>query len=112
MAADSLNGALADFPGDLALDEVSDGPFCVWSLVEDRTCKRLRYPVLAHDPEHQDLAAFLRRCATALVPRQLPVRGVRTEGSPVYPAPVRAVFGAVAHQIWESHRLKARTKAV
>jgi transposase len=111
MDADSLNWALADFSGSIALDELYDGPFCVLSLVDNPTCKRLLYAVLDHDPEHQDSEAFLRRFATALAQRQLTVRGVTTDGSPLYPAPLRAVFGAVSHQIGEFHLLKELTKA-
>jgi hypothetical protein len=112
MDADYLNWALADFSGYIALDELYDGPFCVLSLVDNRTFKRLRYAVLDHDPEHQDIEVFLRRFAKALAQRQLTLLGVTTDGSPLYPEPLRAVFGAVPHQICEFHILKELTKAV
>jgi hypothetical protein len=112
MDADYLNWALADFSGYIALDELYDGPFCVLSLVDNRTFKRLLYAVLDHDPEHQDIEGFLRRFATALAQRQLTLRGVTTDGSPLYPEPLRAVFGTVPHQICEFHILKELTKAV
>jgi rRNA-processing protein FCF1 len=112
MDADYLNWALADFSGYIALDELYDGPFCVLSLVDNRTFKRLLYTVLDHDPEHQDIEAFLRRFAKALAQRQLPLLGVTTDGSPLYPEPLRAVFGTVPHQICEFHILKELTKTV
>jgi len=100
MDADSLNWALADFSGYIALDELYDGPFCVLSLVDNHTFKRLLYAVLDPDPEHQDIEAFWRRFATALAQRQLTLRGVTTAGSPLYPEPLPAVVGAVSHQSW------------
>lgn len=112
MDTEYLNWALADFSGYIALDELYDGPFCVLSLVDNRTCKRLQYAVLDHTPEHPDIEAFLRRFAQALAQRQLTVRGVTTDGSPLYPEPVRVVLGAVPHQICEFHILKELTKAV
>jgi hypothetical protein len=112
MDADYLTWALADFSGYIALDELYDGPFCVLSLVDNHTFKRLLYAVLDHDPEHQDIEAFLRRFATALAQRQLTLLGVTTDGSPLYPEPLRAVFGAVSHQMCEFHLLKELTKAV
>jgi hypothetical protein len=112
MDGEYLNWALADFSGYIALDELYDGPFCVLSLVDNRTFKRLQYAVLDHPPEHRDIERFLRRFAQALAQRQLTVRGVTTDGSPLYPEPLRAVFGAVPHQICEFHILKELTKAV
>jgi hypothetical protein len=112
MDADYLTGALADCSGYSALDEVDDGPFCVLSLVDHRTFKRLLYAVLNHAPEQRDIEAFLRRFATALAQRQLRLQGVTTDGSPLYPEPVRAVFGAGPHQICEFHSLKGLTKTV
>jgi hypothetical protein len=40
-----LDWALAEFAGDVALDALSDGPFCVLSAVEHRLYKRLLYDV-------------------------------------------------------------------
>ena len=42
---DYLAWALADFSGYLAIDELDDGPFCVLSIVDNRTFKRLFYQV-------------------------------------------------------------------
>ena len=41
MDADYLDWALADFSGYIAVDELYDGPFCVLSIVDNRTFKRL-----------------------------------------------------------------------
>jgi hypothetical protein len=112
MDADYLNWALADFSGSLALDEWYEGPFWVLSIVDNHPCKRLRYDVLDHDPDQRDIEAFLRRFAQVLAQLQLTVQGVTTEGSPLDPAPLRAVCGEVPPQICEFHILKELTKAV
>lgn len=107
-----LDWALADFSGYIAADELYDGPFCVLSIVDNRTFKRLLYQVLDHNPEHSDILAFFRRFRMALRLRRLELRGVTTDGSPLYPEPLQAVFGPVPHQICEFHILKELTKAV
>jgi hypothetical protein len=107
-----LEWALADFSGYLAVDELYDGPFCVLFVVDNRTFKRLFSQVLDHDPEHKDIEGFLRRLDTVLQKRGLAVQGVTTDGSPLYPEPLQAVFGAVPHQICEFHILKELTKAL
>lgn len=107
-----LNWGLADFSGYIAVDELYDGPFCVLSIVDNHTCKRLLYQVLDHDPDHQDITAFLRRFRMALQLRGLVLRGVTTDGSPLYPEPLQTVFGEVPHQICEFHILKELTKAI
>jgi hypothetical protein len=107
-----LHWALADFSGYIAADELYDGPFCVLSIVDNRTFKRLLYQVLDHDPDHRDIVAFFQRFRMALRLRSLKLRGVTTDASPLYPEPLRAVFGMVPHQICEFHILKELTKAI
>jgi hypothetical protein len=107
-----LNWGLADFSGYIAVDELYDGPFCVVSIVDNHTFKRLLYQVLDHDPDHQDITAFLRRFRMALQLRGLVLRGVTTDGSPLYPEPLQTVFGEVPHQVCEFHILKELTKAI
>jgi len=107
-----LNWALADFSGYIAADELYDGPFCVLSIVDNRTFKRLLYQVLDHDPDHQDITAFFHRFRMALRLRGLALRGVTTDASPLYPEPLRAVFGEVPHQICEFHIIKELTQAI
>lgn len=107
-----LDWGLADFSGYIAIDELYDGPFCVLSIVDNRTYKRLLYQVLDHDPEHKDIVAFLHRLRMALRLRGLRLFGVTTDGSPLYPEPLREVFGDVPHQICEFHIIKELTKAI
>src|SRR5438270_4626 len=112
MAGDYLTWALEDFSGYIAADELYDGPFCVLSIVDNHTFKRLLYQVLDHAPEHKDIEAFLCRFKEALEQRGLVLQGVTTDGSPLYPEPLQAVFGAVPHQICEFHIIKELTKAI
>jgi hypothetical protein len=107
-----LDWSLADFSGYIAVDELYDGPFCVLSIVDNHTFKRLLYQVLDHAPDHQDITAFFRRFRMALQLRGLALRGVTTDGSPLYPDPLQTVFGEVSHQICEFHILKELTKAI
>ena len=103
---------MADFSGYIAIDELYDGPFCVLSIVDNRTFKRLIYQVLDHDPDHADITAFLGRFQTLLAKRGLTLKGVTSDASPLYPKPVQEIFGTVPHQICEFHILKELTKAI
>jgi hypothetical protein len=107
-----LDWALSDFSGYIAAAELYDGPFCVLSIVDNRTFKRLAYQVLDHDPTHTDVTAFFRRFRAALEARGLAVAGITTDGSPLYPRPIAAVFGEVPHQVCTFHVLREVTKAV
>ncbi len=109
---DYLNWALADFSGYVAADELYDGPFCILSIVDNQTFKRLFYQVLDHDPNQDDMIAFFQRFQAALHVRQLALQAITTDGSPLYPPAIQAVFGAVPHQLCEFHILKDLNQAV
>jgi predicted metalloprotease len=109
---DSLDWALSDFSGDIAADELDDGPFCILWIVDNRTFKRLIYQVLDHDPTHADIEAFFGRFHAALKTRGLTLKGITTDGSALDPGPIATVFGEVPHQLCTSHVLKEVTKAV
>ena len=110
--SDYLAWALADFSGYLAADELYDGPFCILSIVDNRTFKRLFFQVLDHDPTQEDMIAFFGRFQTILQARQLTVQGITTDGSSLYPAAIRAIWGALPHQIYEFHILQDLNQAV
>jgi hypothetical protein len=103
---------LAEFSGYIAADELYDGPFCVLSIVDNRTFRRITYEVLDHDPTHADMERFFRTFHTALDERGLTLQGITTDGSPLYPEPISKVFGPVRHQSCEFHVIKELTKAV
>jgi hypothetical protein len=112
MDTDFLDWALADFSGYVAADELYDGPFCVLSAVDNRCYKRILYDVLDHDPTHEDIRAFLWRLHTALAARDLTLRGITPDGSPLYPTPLAEVFRGVPHQLCQFHVVKDIVKAV
>ena len=107
-----LDWALASFSGYVAADELYEGPYCVLSAVDNRQYKRILYEVLDHDPNHDDIEAFLRRLQTALDKRNLALKGITTDGSVLYPEPIRTVFGAVPHQLCTFHVIKELTQGV
>jgi len=107
-----LDWALASFSGYVAADELYEGPYCVLSVVDNRQYKRILYAVLDHDPTHPDITIFLGRLKTALTERGLVLQGITTDGSPLYPEPIRTVFGDVAHQICTFHVLKELTQGI
>jgi RNA recognition motif. (a.k.a. RRM, RBD, or RNP domain) len=65
-----------------------------------------------HDPTHEDIRVFLGRLKTALTARDLALCGVTTDGSALYPAPLREGFGQVRHQICTFHIMAEIGKAV
>jgi hypothetical protein len=107
-----LDAVLADFSGYIAADELYDGPFCVLSIVDHRTFRRITYEVLDHDPTHADIERFFHAFQSALQQRRLVVQGITTDGSDLYPKPISKVFGDVPHQVCEFHVIKELTKAV
>jgi len=107
-----LDAALDDFSGYIAADELYDGPFCVLSIVDNRTFRRLTYEVLDHDPNHTDIERFFCTFQVALQRRKLLLQGITTDGSALYPEPISKVFGDVPHQLCEFHVIKELTKAV
>jgi hypothetical protein len=109
---DHLDWALSDFSGYIAADELYDGPFCILSIADNRTFKRLIYQVLDHDPTRKDVAAFFGRFQAALKARGLTLKGITTDGSALYPEPIATAFGEVPHQLCTFHVLKEVTKAV
>jgi bifunctional DNA-binding transcriptional regulator/antitoxin component of YhaV-PrlF toxin-antitoxin module len=107
-----LEWALEAFSGYAAVDELYEGRYCVLSAVDNRQYKRMLYEVLDHDPSHDDIEAFLGRLKSALAERELDLKGITTDGSALYPEPIRKVFGDVPHQICTFHVIKELTKGV
>jgi len=107
-----LEWALEAFSGYAAVDELYEGRYCVLSAVDNRQYKRMLYEVLDHDPTHDDIKAFLGRLKGALDARDLARKGITTDGSALYPAPIREVFGEVPHQLCTFHVIAALVKGV
>jgi len=107
-----LDWALETFSGYVAADELYEGPSCVLSAVDNRQYKRMLSTVLDHDPKHDDIIVFLGRFKTALADRTFVLKGITTDGSALYPEPIRQVFGEVPHQLCTFHVLKELTQGV
>jgi len=112
MSGALLEWALAAFSGYVAADELYEGPYCVLSVVDNRQYKRIVYEVLAHDPHHNDITALLGRLKTALDERTWTLKGITTDGSALYPDPIRQVFGDVPHQLCTFHVIKELTQGI
>ena len=82
------------------------------SLVDNRAFTRLMYRVLETDPTQDNIRALLRDFRAHLDTRGLKIRGVTTDGSNLYPAPLAEIFPEVPHQVCRFHVLKEITRAV
>lgn len=107
-----LEWALEALSGYAAVDELYEGPYCVLSAVDNRPYTRVLYEGLDHDATHTDIEAFLGRLKTALDERGLALKGITTDGSALYPEPIRIVFGDVPHQLCPFHMIKDLTQGV
>jgi hypothetical protein len=84
----------------------------VLSVVDNRRYHRLAFAVLDHNPTHDDIRAFLKEVRIFLNVRELVVVGITTDGSPLYPKPLKEVWPTVPHQVCAFHVLKEINKAV
>lgn len=109
---DYINKVLTGFSGYITADELYDGPFCVLFIVDNHHFKRLYYEVLDHNPTNVDMVGFFRRFKRLLDARDLTVKGVTTDGSPLYPESIAEVLGDVEHQSCQFHVIKEINKAV
>src|SRR6266704_2874860 len=91
---------------------------CMGYVIPDfsGTCWFFRMGILGspklYDPNHDDITAFLGRLKTALDERTLTLKGITTDGSALYPEPIRTVFGKVPHQLCTFHVIKELTQGV
>ena len=109
---DYIDKALSEFSGYIATDELYDGPFCVLFIVDNHKFNRLYYEILDHNPTNEDMIAFFRRFKRMLDARDLTVKGITTDGSPLYPEPIAKVFGDVDHQSCQFHIIKEINRAI
>jgi len=77
----------------VAADERYEGPYGVLSAVDNRQYKRMLYAVLDHAPRHDDIEALLERLQRAWEERNGAIKGITTDGSALYPEPIRKVLG-------------------
>jgi hypothetical protein len=112
VAGPYLDVALAKFSGYIAADELYDGCFCVLSIVDNHTFRRLTYEILDRDPTQADVEALFCAFQTALRQRRLKLKGITTDGSALYPEAISRTFGEIPHQLCEFHVLKELNKGV
>ena len=112
MGSTCLDWALEPFSGYVAVDELSEGPSCGLSAVDNRQDTRMVSEVLDHDPCHDDIDAFLGRLKAALDERNVALKGITTDGSALSPEPIRTVCGEVPHQLCPFHGIKELTKGI
>ena len=72
----------------------------------------MAFRVLDHAPTHADIRSFLGEFKAQLETRQLQVKGITTDGSPLYPKPLAELWPNVRHQLCEFHVIKEITKAL
>jgi hypothetical protein len=84
----------------------------VLSIVDNHSFQRISYRVLDHDPTQEDIREFFSAFRVALEARGLVLRGITTDGSPLYPQPIAEIFPGVRHQLCEFHVLAEITKTV
>lgn len=70
------------------------------------TGKRLFFQVLEGEATQEAVLAFFRRFQDLLPVRHLTVQGITTDGSPLYPPAIQAVWGAIPHQSCTFHFLR------
>ena len=110
---DYIDKALSEFSSYITADELYDGPFCVLFIVDNHKFNRLCYEVLDHDPTKEDIKRFFRRFKQMLDVRGLKVKGITTDGSPLYPEAIVEVFGKeVKHQSCQFHVIKEINKDI
>jgi hypothetical protein len=109
---DYIDKVLTGFSGYITADELYDGPFCVLFVVDNHAFKRLYYEVLDHNPTNEDMVRFFRCFKRLLDTRNLTVKGITTDGSPLYPESIAAVFGDIEHQSCQFHVIKEINKAI
>jgi hypothetical protein len=109
---DYIDHAISDFSGYIAADELYDGPFCVLFIVDNHKFRRLCYEVLDYNPTNEDIKWFFRRFKQMLDDRGLTLKGITTDGSPLYPESIAEVFGEVEHQSCQFHIIKEINKDI
>jgi hypothetical protein len=112
MLGSYLDWAMIDFSGYVAADELYDGPFCILSIVDNHSFKRLFQRVLPHDATQADVHQFFSDFRDILNARGLKMLGVTTDGSELYPPAISTLFPDVAHQNCQFHALANITNAV
>jgi hypothetical protein len=98
-----LDQALRDYSGYIAVDELYDESHGIVSIVDNRKFQRLMCRVLGEKVDQSDILELLKQFKQELDQRKLPLAGITTDGSNLYPAAIKEVFGEVPHQVCRFH---------
>jgi IS1 family transposase len=93
------------FSGYLCVDEVHDGPYCIFYAVDARLQKRIAFQI-SDSAGKAECLQFLQSL------KGLKVRGLTTDGLTIYRHTVPEVFGAARHQVCVFHVLKELNESV
>jgi hypothetical protein len=85
----------------LCVDEVYDGPYCIFYAVDPVTEKRVAFQISREGTEDES-----RRFFVHLRDMGLSVQGITTDGSALYPKVIAEVFPQAQHQVCYFHMLK------
>ena len=86
-------------------NEAGWGPTSLWGQHwGDASITVWHEQVLDHDPCHDDIRSFLGSLKSELDNRGLEVKGITTDGSPLYPKPLQELWPAATHQRSNSTR--------
>jgi hypothetical protein len=105
-----LDQALENFSGYITADELYDGPWCVLSIVDNHTFKRLTCCIVDKKVTQPNIVEFFTQFQQALDQRGLKLAGITTDGSNLYPAAIPEVFGQIPHQVCHFHVVSAIAK--
>lgn len=89
------------FSGYLCIDEIYDGPYCIFYAVDPVLRKRVAFQISDAGTE-----AECRRFLQYLADMGLRVQGATTDGSHLYPNLIREIFPGATHQVCVFHVIK------
>lgn len=109
-----IDQVLKTFSGYIAVDELYDAGQCILAIVDNHAFRRILCRVLDHAATQSDVLELFTDFRQMLelrpgAPGQL--KGVTTDGSSLYPAAIKSVFGDVPHQVCRFHVIALLTKA-
>ena len=85
----------------MCVDEVYDGPYCIYYAVDPVTQKRVAFQISqeANEDETRRFFVYLKNMG-------LLVKGITTDGSPLYPKVIAEIYPGAKHQVCYFHILK------
>jgi hypothetical protein len=98
---------LESFSDYLVIDEIYDGPYAIFYAVDPIAQKRIAFHI-AYEATEEEARKFF----TYLKNLGISVKGITTDGSPLYPSLIQEFFPEATHQICIFHILKDLNRLV